>query len=231
MDSLQTWGTGSICLTPPPVCNDCFAIGPPSADQTGGGVNIRGLVLAGGKSSRFGRDKALEVYHGESLLERAVNLLGSVDMRPIVVTRHGADYPFLQCPVLRDKLPEKGPLGGIYTAMSVFKKVDFLVLTCDMPVLTSFALHQLFSHKRMDCLTVFSDSCSLQPFPGIYPSLLFSTIGRKLIQGSLSMAALIEQTSNKRIVPWEGDRGVFLNVNRQEDIWELKNFSCLSRSS
>ena len=48
---------------------------------------IRGLVLAGGKSSRFGSDKALALYEGMTFLERATSLLEALNLKPVVVTR------------------------------------------------------------------------------------------------------------------------------------------------
>ncbi len=70
---------------------------------------IRGLVLAGGKSSRFGTDKALAMYDGMSFLDRAVSLLASLDLRPVVVTRPDSNYPLTDCDVIHDELPGKGP--------------------------------------------------------------------------------------------------------------------------
>ena len=109
---------------------------------------IRGLVLAGGKSSRFGEDKALAHYEGISFLERAVNSLKLLGLHPVVVTRRGADYSFVRCPVIYDKFPEQGPLGGIYTALTVFRETAFLTLTCDMPFVTLAALSGLLEEKE-----------------------------------------------------------------------------------
>ncbi len=206
-------------MTLPLDCNDSLRESVAKGDQSGGGVkNLRGLVLAGGKSRRFGQDKASAMYKGKRLLEHAVGLLTALHLKPIVVTRLGVDYPFLNCPILYDKLPEMGPLGGIYTAMNRFKKVDFIVLTCDMPDLGPTLALQLLEHLEDDYLTVFSHRLVPQPFPGIYPSSLCSLIGQRLIQNNLSMAGLIEASSHKKILSWTGSPEAFLNVNRKEDI-------------
>ena len=182
-------------------------------------LKVRGLVLAGGKSSRFGEDKASVFYKGKRFIEHAADLLESIGLKPVVVTRQGADYPFLRCPVLRDKLPEKGPLGGIYTAMSVFKNISFLVLTCDMPALHSSALLKLLTHQSTQHAIVFSYNSALQPFPGIYSSSLFVPIGRRIIKGNLSMTGLLEETDDKTVLSWRSDGSIFLNINRKEDIF------------
>ena len=137
---------------------------------------MRGLVLAGGKSSRFGEDKALAAYEGTNLLERAVGLLDQMNLRPVVVTRDGAAYSFLSCTVIPDKVPDKGPLGGIYTAMSVFKGTDFLAITCDMPLLNPMLLAALFSgYHEGNQTTVFQMGTDrFNPFQ-VFTPRLFST--------------------------------------------------------
>ena len=151
-------------------------------------MKMKGLILAGGKSRRFGTDKALAVHEGKTLLEKAANLLLSVRLEPVIVTRRGADYFFAGCTVLMDALADKGPLGGIYTAMSFFKETPFLILTCDMPALTPAALSALLSaHEKEGAATVFrAVDGQIQPFPGIVEPSLFQTVRDRLFQDQLS---------------------------------------------
>lgn len=182
-------------------------------------MNIRGLVLAGGKSRRFGEDKALVVYNGLSFLERAVSLLASLQLKPIVVTRRGANYPLAGCVVIYDKLFEKGPLGGLYTAMSVFKNTTFLVLTCDMPALTPAVLSDLLAvHEPHFEITAYSTESGLQPFPGIYEPSLFETVRNNLKQDKLSIQDLLDRVPTKKMISWEGGLEVFCNVNYRKDL-------------
>lgn len=181
---------------------------------------IRGLVLAGGKSSRFGTDKALANYNGATFIERAVSVLAALRLKPIVVTRKGADYSLAGCTMIYDKLPDKGPLGGIYTAMSIFKNTAFLVLTCDMPALTPAVISDLLKdHKPHFGATVYSiDGSSIEPFPGIYDPLLFEIIRDGLKSDDLSMQSLLDKVPAKKVVLWKGDPAIFSNINRKEDL-------------
>jgi molybdopterin-guanine dinucleotide biosynthesis protein A len=184
---------------------------------------MRGLVLAGGKSSRFGSDKALAAFEGASLLERAVDLLEKMDLPPMVVTRAAADYSFLKCPVLRDKLPDKGPLGGLYTALSLVLGTDILVLTCDMPLLDRPHLSLLLeAYRRHGLTTVFrTEYGALQPFPGIYTASLYPLIRERLFQGKLSLLGLLDAVPYKQVIPWRGQPHPFMNVNRPKDLASL----------
>jgi molybdenum cofactor guanylyltransferase len=180
---------------------------------------VRGLVLAGGKSRRFGRDKALAKSGNTTFLEKAVMLLDKMNLKPVVVTRLKADYSFLKCPVLYDKLPDKGPLGGIYTAMSSFKDSNFLVLSCDMPALTESALSNLLAARQPGFLVTayVNSSAEIQPFPGIYEAGLLTDISSRLTGNDLSMRSFLKSLSSKKIVPWLGDPNTFQNINYEED--------------
>ena len=180
---------------------------------------IRGLVLAGGKSSRFGEDKALALYEGTPLLERAVSLLDGVRLKPVVITRRGSDYPFLRCTVLHDKLPGLGPLGGIYTAMTVFKSTAFLILTTDMPALTQAVLEELLDrHEAGRRLTFYSTAGIEQPFPAVYEPSLLGIVRERFKNEQLSMKGLFKEVPLRKGLDWTGAPSVFCNVNEREEL-------------
>lgn len=103
--------------------------------------NVRGYVLAGGASSRFGTDKALAELQGETMLARTANLLAKVTSRVKIVspaTKLRAD----EYETIADRWPGEGPLGGILTALVDAKEQDgeesaALIVSCDMPFLTA----------------------------------------------------------------------------------------------
>lgn len=179
---------------------------------------FKGIVLAGGKSSRFGKDKALAQYEETTLLERAVGLLDSLKLDTVVITAEQRDYSFLSCPVEKDLIPSKGPLGGLYTACALYPKTHLLVLTCDMPLLTEEVLKQLMrNYRNFDQAAVFSIDHVLQPFPGIYKADLKRVIHDCLVSDKLSMKLFLSRIPHKRVVPGVFDLKAFWNVNRRED--------------
>lgn len=180
---------------------------------------IRGLVLAGGKSSRFGSDKAQAVYRGRRLLDHAVSLLNDLDLRPVVVTRRNADASGLKCVTIYDQLPDQGPLGGIDAAMHVFRGVSFLVLTCDMPQVTrELLLELLAAHQNHQEVTLFSTQGKWQPFPGVYGATLRKRIRLHLTKGERSMGDLLQTIENKKCLSSRSDGALFHNVNFVEDL-------------
>ena len=94
-----------------------------------------GVVLAGGKSSRMGQDKALIEIGGRSLLDLALDKLDPHVQELLVIgdpAKYGHAGPF----VIADEWPGKGPLGGLTTAMRYASNDRLLVIACDLPGLT-----------------------------------------------------------------------------------------------
>jgi molybdopterin-guanine dinucleotide biosynthesis protein A len=101
---------------------------------------VRGYVLAGGASSRFGTDKALAELQGKSMLARTVDIVASVCSDVAIVA---AESKVLdkQARNILDRWPGEGPLGGILTALldvtqNSSQELWCLVVSCDMPFLT-----------------------------------------------------------------------------------------------
>jgi molybdopterin-guanine dinucleotide biosynthesis protein A len=116
---------------------------------------LRGLVLAGGRSSRMGRDKAALVHpDGRTLLRRCHDLLREAGCESIAISlRHDQEIPagLDSVEIVRD--PEGaslGPIAGIVAGMRLDPAADWLVLACDLPRLDAATLAHLISSKQTD---------------------------------------------------------------------------------
>jgi molybdopterin-guanine dinucleotide biosynthesis protein A len=101
---------------------------------------VAGYVLAGGGSTRFGRDKALAKVGGVPILERTIGLVISAT-EEVVIVGPRERYEEFGVEIVRDRWPGEGPLGGIITALEVTaqspaKREWNLIVSCDMPFLT-----------------------------------------------------------------------------------------------
>jgi molybdopterin-guanine dinucleotide biosynthesis protein A len=102
--------------------------------------NSGGYVMAGGASRRFGSDKALVQFDGTPLLLLLCELLQASIGSVRVIAPRGR-YADLDIPVIEDRWPDEGPLGGIITALQATATADRrckwnLIVSCDMPFLT-----------------------------------------------------------------------------------------------
>jgi molybdenum cofactor guanylyltransferase len=103
-------------------------------------MNVLGYVQAGGGSTRFGKDKALVELGGKTMLARTTQLVASVCSEAMIVAAEGK-YAGAPAPLLADRWPGQGPLGGILTALqsSALRGSEStwnLIVSCDMPFLT-----------------------------------------------------------------------------------------------
>jgi len=155
---------------------------------------IAGIVLAGGLSSRMGRDKALLPWHGQPLLLHMRDLLVAAGADPV---RISGDYPAYGG--LADAGPRIGPLGGLHTAVSHLQDGPAWVVPVDMPRLTVALLRGLRDASRGAC-TIYED----QPLP---MHLLIDDRCRRLLAGLLDDPAgprslkALQQRLGTRAVP------------------------------
>jgi len=114
------------------------------AEPTNQGV--AGFVLAGGKSARMGRDKALLPWQGQTLLERALGTTRAVASATRIVGSKAKFEPYGS--VVEDIFPERGPLGGIHAGLSGSDRELNLVLAVDLPFVTAELLAYLIRRAQ-----------------------------------------------------------------------------------
>ncbi|MCK6371951.1 MAG: NTP transferase domain-containing protein [Gammaproteobacteria bacterium] len=117
-----------------------------------GQAPLRGLVLAGGRSDRLGRDKAALAISGMSLLERAVTLLSAAvdDVMVSVRPDQRADHVRRRFRLVLDDDERIGPAAGVLAAHRLDPRSAWLVLACDMPRVSAAHLQALVAARRPD---------------------------------------------------------------------------------
>ncbi len=107
-----------------------------------------GLVLAGGKSRRMGRDKALLVRDGKSQLAYMVSLLDTVVNRVFVSARSDQteDVERSRFNLIVDRYADMGPIAGILSALQEHPQADWLVVACDLPNIDASTLGFLMNN-------------------------------------------------------------------------------------
>ena len=125
--------------------------------------------MAGGGSTRFGRDKALAEFNGKTMLERTVELLRRVTEEAAVVAAEGK-YAVAGARAVADRWPGEGPLGGIVTALldaaSCGAKPEWtLIVSCDMPFLTEEWLRFLTQRAAKSQAEVLAANSARGPEP------------------------------------------------------------------
>ncbi|WP_342415800.1 molybdenum cofactor guanylyltransferase [Paenibacillus sp. FSL R10-2782] len=106
-------------------------------------VDVTGIIVAGGRSSRMGQDKAMLQLGGVAVLERISAVLGQVAQRVIVVARDTQQYRRFGLEMTTDLYPSLGPLSGIHAGLSASNTEWGIVVACDMPFVQPEVLRAL----------------------------------------------------------------------------------------
>jgi molybdopterin-guanine dinucleotide biosynthesis protein A len=193
-----------------------------------------GFVQAGGGSTRFGTDKALVKLAGKTMLQRTGELLAGVCERVSVIAPP-EKYANLSWPIIADRWPGQGPLGGILTALlhgnerASPHESHFLIISCDMPFLTPEFLSFLGGHaSRSQAQVVVPKSASgLEPLCAIWRSDTLPAVHSAFDAGvrkvgdamkHLSMEVL-DESAWKR---FDTHNRLFWNMNTPEDYEEAR---------
>lgn len=164
-----------------------------------------GLVLAGGRSTRMGQDKSQLVYHGKPQREYLIDLLhpycGAVFWS--VNAEQAADLSNSPQPFIVDAFDWPGPLNGILSAFRHDPAAPWLVVACDMPLLTTRSFNALLDGRDSAKLaTVFYDSDGQLPEPllGIYEPAFVPIMQRAVDAGHYSPRRLLQQNDVRLLV-------------------------------
>jgi len=189
---------------------------------------IEGFILAGGESSRMGRDKALLELSGEALIVRTARLVESASERCTVVG-DSVRLEGFELDVIEDEFPGAGPLGGIATALRSSEVEWNLIVACDLPYLTREWLEFLIEHA------VQSDSDAVlpmnergaEPLCAMYHKRAESAIRAALDRGVRKVTDALADVRIKFIEPsqWKGfdsEGLLFKNMNSPADYEEAK---------
>ena len=109
--------------------------------------DVTGVILAGGRSRRYGRDKALVPVAGTPLIQRVAGVLTDLFQRVVIITNRPKDYDFLHIPMVEDLIRGLGPIGGLHTAFSVLRTEWGFFVACDMPYLNAGLIRHMVSLK------------------------------------------------------------------------------------
>ena len=183
---------------------------------------ITGVILAGGKSSRMGQNKALMSLGGKRLVDRAVEVMRSVFDALLMVTNTPDVYAELGLPMVPDVWPEKGSLGGVYSALYHVATPYCLVVACDMPFLRAAVLRYLITQMADYDVVVPDVLGELQTLHAIYSKACLQPIERRLATHQLRIIGFfpdvrVRTITASELAPYDPALLAFQNLNTPEE--------------
>lgn len=154
---------------------------------------VTGVILAGGKSRRMGRDKAFLPFGQGVLIERVIAVLQQVTDDIILITNTPEQYRRFGLPMFTDAIPDAGSLGGIYTGLVHANTPYSLCLACDMPFVTSEFLHLLCHMAPEADVIIPRNAADSQPLCAVYSQACREPIRRCIDGGRLKITGFFDQ--------------------------------------
>ncbi len=172
---------------------------------------ICGGILAGGKSSRMGTEKGLQTFKGKSLILYSIETLKPFCSEFLISSNNIAYHQF-KFPLVKDVVPDCGPLGGLLSLLRKMSKEYLFVLACDMPFVTSETIKLLLEGiDTTECIVPKTED-KIEPLCAIYSRSLISKIEKQIATGDYSMHTLI-MNSTRKFVHFEEEFTEFRSIN------------------
>ena len=192
--------------------------------EKGSALDVTISILAGGKSTRMGTDKAFLNFEGRTLLARSLDLARSVSSDVRIVGSRDKFAPF--APVVEDIFRDCGPLSGIHAALRASQAEINLMLAVDMPFVSRAFLEYLIEQARAapDAIVVVP-RCegSRQPLCAIYRREFAAAAEDALRAGRYRIDSLFESVRTRVIEQAELEKAgfasnIFRNLNTPEEL-------------
>lgn len=193
-----------------------------------GNKKIVGILLAGGLSRRYGSPKAFAEINGSKFYEISYGILANVCDEVIIVTRE----EFIDCfpkeyhvTVDREPFIGYGPLAGIYSAMEAVSADYYVVLPCDMPLMTEAVMEQLIGMHEKE-ITVVESEGYVQALVSVWSERVKPKIKTALLNNRLKMTNVLNECQTVKVdgKKLSNSSAVFMNVNTPDNDEELRKW-------
>jgi len=163
-------------------------------------MNSSAVILAGGKSSRMGRDKAWLEVGGQSLLARQIGIVREFGALEVFISgRANADYSGFGHRVLQDNFSGAGPLAGTERALDAAQSPLLLVLAVDLPKMTTEFLQRLAADCTDDFGAIPCVKENIEPLAAFYPKSAQSLAETLLRAGENAVASFAKECVQARL--------------------------------
>jgi molybdopterin-guanine dinucleotide biosynthesis protein A len=184
-------------------------------------------ILAGGKSRRMGLNKSLLLINNERCIDRILKTVDGLSDDIIIIANDVAVYDSLDIPIYQDIIADKGPLGGIYTALTKCHHKRVLILAGDMPLIRRDFIQYMLMHRTEADVFIPAPGGAWEPLHAIYSRACMACIEARLTKSKLKIVDLFEEVSIETIKdedmrPFGAASAMFLNMNTVED-WRKLN--------
>ena len=155
------------------------------------------VILAGGKSSRMGSNKAFLKLKGKTFIELQIDLLRKMFGEIFISANIPSEFEYLNLQIFKDIHPGKGPLGGIYTSLINSSSFHTFMLACDMPFVGSELIKYLKDLTKEYDVVIPKSERGLEPLHAFYSKNCIDPIKRELEEDNLRIISFFPHVNVK----------------------------------
>lgn len=186
---------------------------------------VSAILLAGGYSSRMGREKAELLFHGKSFVQHQTDTLCTLGVGEILLSGYAA--PVSGTRFVPDRYPHCGPLSGIHAGLLTAEHEAALVLAVDTPLVPSTLLEELLRVHR-EGITIVSCGGEWEPLIGVYDKAL-APFCEELLRGENHSLRKLFGRAPFSVLEYGGDPLLLMNCNTSEDYERLCAYKATDR--
>jgi molybdenum cofactor guanylyltransferase len=187
---------------------------------------MTGVILAGGKNTRMGQNKALLTIGEKRLIDRTVGILKEIFKEVIIVTSNPLEYTYFEATIVTDIFPDRGALGGLYTGLFFARSEYAFVVACDMPFLNRFFIEYMMENAKGHDIVVPAPPDGLQPLCAVYSRVCLPFIKSLIARNRLQIKGFYPGRKILEITPevlkkFDPEGRMFTNLNTPGDLANL----------
>jgi len=191
-------------------------------------MKITGIILAGGKNLRMGKNKAFLEVNGERIIDRTKTLFLEIFDEVLLVANSLPDYLGLNLRMVADLYAGKGALGGIYTGLFHASHSHAFVAACDMPFLNKDLIRHLIDLSPGYDIVIPKTQDGWQPLHAIYSQKCLPFMEDLIRKDNLKIIDFFHRVKKREvpteeILPLDPNLTSFLNVNTPEELARIKD--------
>lgn len=186
------------------------------------------IILAGGKSKRFGSDKALSNFQGKPLIQTIIQVAEKITDDIIIITNTLEKMDFISYPKFTDLIPGTGSLGGLYSGLHYSEKYRNIVLACDMPFISTECIRFLIDNSDGNDITVPFHQNKFEPLCAIYSKRCLPFIKNQIDSGDYQIFQFYDKVRTKQL-NFSSElsfyhENLFSNINTKTDLENISEF-------
>jgi molybdopterin-guanine dinucleotide biosynthesis protein A len=196
--------------------------------------DITAFILAGGKSSRMGVNKAFLEIDGKMIIQRLLELLDKLFKNIIICSNDIASFEFTGRKIVKDIFPNKGPLAGLHSGLTISETDKNFFISCDLPFISGMIIRYLCDYKSDASIILPIAEKRIQQMCGLYSinvlrqaeKLLIESKDNTISKTKGSIFELIESVPTEiadvsKLEYYYKD--IFFNMNTPDDYEYVKN--------